>query len=120
VQKRRATPEGYVSRFIERAKESTPDTDLDRDFLIAKIAPGACELTGVAFSYDKNTNYYSNPKCPSIDRIDSSKGYYKDNVQIVLNWINRAKNEYSMQDFSEMLLEAANALKVLDLFPAFE
>ena len=35
----------------------------------------------------------------SIDRIDSSKGYTKDNVQLVTVIINRCKNDYSMKDF---------------------
>lgn len=32
-------------------------------------------------------------------RIDSSKGYTKENVQLVCVIINRMKNEYSMETF---------------------
>jgi hypothetical protein len=35
----------------------------------------------------------------SIDRIDSSKGYTKDNIQIVHWGINRMKMDLSQQDF---------------------
>jgi len=35
----------------------------------------------------------------SIDRIDSTKGYSKDNVQLVCMAANQMKNDLSMEEF---------------------
>ena len=43
----------------------------------------------------------------SIDRIDSSKGYTKDNIQIVTKTINLAKRSLSDDDFIQMCLEVS-------------
>jgi hypothetical protein len=39
---------------------------------------------------------------PSIDRIDSSKGYHKGNVVITTGVVNRAKNDLSVKEFIEL------------------
>ena len=60
----------------------------DLQFLYDK-QEGKCALTGTSFSFDKNNNWRTQPFVPSIDRIDSKKGYTKDNVRLViwaLNW----------------------------------
>ena len=61
--------------------------ELDRDWLDKQLAAGTCSQTGLEFVYESNSPY-----TPSIDRIDSSKGYTKDNCQIVCNIYNFAKN----------------------------
>jgi len=44
---------------------------------------------------DKGVNKYN----ISIDRIDSSKGYTKDNIQLVGSIINIMKNDIKEEDF---------------------
>lgn len=39
----------------------------------------------------------------SVDRIDSSKGYIKDNIQIVHKDINRLKNDWSEKEFLNLI-----------------
>lgn len=48
---------------------------------------GYCELTGIEFQF---ANKGKSPIAPSLDRIDSSKGYTKDNVRIVCWGLNQA------------------------------
>ncbi|MCA6481020.1 MAG: hypothetical protein IM557_10520 [Chitinophagaceae bacterium] len=102
--KRRRTKDGYVDRFLERAKKATPDTDIDREFLYFQMALDTCQLTKVPFNYARpgGATAFENPYSPSIDRIDSKKGYYKDNVHIVLSAVNFAKNAMSLQDFIDV------------------
>lgn len=50
----------------------------------------SCALTGIEFSEDIR---------PSLDRIDSSKGYEKGNIQLVLQDINRMKSNFSLERF---------------------
>jgi thymidylate synthase ThyX len=64
-----------------------------------------CPILGVELDYSvsggKNPDY-----SPSIDRIDSSKGYVKDNVWVISNKANRMKNDGS----SEELISFAKAI----------
>ena len=78
-----------LSRSKRRAEQNGWGYDLDYDWLMEKMTSGRCSVTDVdlVIAGDKN------PWQPSIDRIDSSKGYTKDNCQIVCWIYNRAKND---------------------------
>ena len=111
--KRRRSKAGYADRFMERIRKLTPDTDIDREFLISVLGD-ECSLTGVKFRYGReDLTSFTNPYAPSIDRVDSSRGYFKDNVQVVLTAVNFAKNEFSMVDFTEVLREITRSWKAL-------
>jgi hypothetical protein len=97
-QTRRKTKDGYADRFMERIKLRTPDTDIDRDYLMS-IFGDHCVISGRGFEYEKIYNAYHNALAPSIDRIDSKVGYYKGNVQMVLSCINRMKNDMPNEEF---------------------
>lgn len=65
-----------------------------------------CSLTGWdidALSVGNNT--------ASLDRIDSSVGYVKGNVQWVHKMVNMCKQQYSQEDFIEMCTSVANKVK---------
>jgi len=75
------------------------ETDLDEDYLfdLIKSQNETCLLTGIPFVYKK-----SHPLCPSLDKIESDKGYVKGNVQW-LSWaVNRAKGDLDTHDFVSM------------------
>jgi hypothetical protein len=66
---------------------------------------GICALTGIRmtwnYSSDENKDFYSAVKYPfniSPDRIDSSQGYTKDNLQFVCNRVNAMKNNMSTEE----------------------
>ena len=61
------------------------------------ITGGRCAITGIKFEFD-HSKYSKSPWTPVPDRIDSSKGYTKDNVQWVCHMFNSMKQEYSMND----------------------
>jgi hypothetical protein len=56
---------------------------------------GKCVLTGLDFSMELGTKKKRNPFRPSVDRISSSKGYVKNNIQIVLAIVNTMKMDYT-------------------------
>jgi len=76
---------------------------------------GICALTGITmtweYSSDENKDFYSSVKYPhnlSPDRIDSKKGYTKDNLQFVCNRVNAMKNNMDTEellDFCEKIVE---------------
>lgn len=69
--------------------------DLDLNFILSKLESGFCEVTGIKFDFEKHDTYVKNPFAPSIDRIDSSIGYIKSNVRIVIWQFNLMKGEIS-------------------------
>ena len=78
--------------------EYLADLLIDQDF--------KCSLTGWdidALSVGNNT--------ASLDRIDSSVGYVKGNVQWVHKMVNMCKQQYSQEDFIEMCKSVANKVK---------
>lgn len=85
-----------------RSKEKNIYNDLTIDFLMYlwEKQDGKCALTGIPMTYKfyegrVNTNL-------SVDRIDSTKGYAKENVQLVCMAANQMKNDLSMEEFLEM------------------
>jgi hypothetical protein len=55
---------------------------------------GMCELSGIPFAGGKINNSRARPFFPSIDRINSCKGYTKDNVRFVCCAVNLALNDF--------------------------
>ena len=93
-----------------RSKEKNIYNDLTLDYLMYlwEKQSGKCALTGMQMTYKfyegrVNTNL-------SVDRIDSTKGYSKDNVQLVCMAANQMKNDLPMTEFIEMC-EAVLALE---------
>lgn len=85
-----------------RSKEKNIYNDLTIDYLLYlwERQKGCCALTGIPMTYKfyegrVNTNV-------SVDRIDSTKGYSKDNVQLVCMAANQMKNDLSMEEFIKM------------------
>ena len=74
---------------------------------------GKCEVTGIAFDYDNKFNTCKNPLSPSIDRIDSTKGYSKDNARIVLWQYNLMRGELTDDQLFDIFGEYFKS-KVLD------
>ena len=66
---------------------------------------GFCALTGweIDMSYSNDT--------ASLDRIESSKGYTKGNIQWVHSMVNMCKNKYSQDKFIEMCQAIADKVK---------
>lgn len=65
----------------------------------------SCAVTGIPFVYDVP----GHPLMPSLDRIDSSKGYTADNVRLVCWAVNCAASTWGLEAY---LAIAARALGV--------
>lgn len=76
-----------------RAKSKNMYFDLTKEFILDlwDKQKGKCALTGLDMTYDRYTGRtYTNV---SIDRIDTNKGYTKDNVQLVCMAANQSKSD---------------------------
>lgn len=80
---------------------------------IWKKQNGICVYTGVKLTLkNKNSiNVCSNNFMASVDRIDSSKGYTKDNIQFISRTANLAKHTMSHEEMVEFCKIVANKWK---------
>lgn len=78
-----------------RAKNKNFDFELDKEFIEELILKqeNKCIYSGIEFI--KGDKYYN----MSIDRIDSSKGYVKENSQLVCTIVNRMKSDFTEDTF---------------------
>ena len=94
-----------VNRARERAMAKGLEFNIDT-VNIREIFPFnmICPAIGIAMSFgDKSGRTTS----PSLDRIDNSKGYTIDNIQIISNQANMMKNKATKEElirFSEWIL----------------
>lgn len=71
--------------------------DVDYNFIKQRLDLGVCEVTGIHFDFTSGENH-KNAYSPSIDRIDSKRGYTKDNTRIVIWQYNLMKGELSDEE----------------------
>ena len=109
-EKYRSTPKAKIALLLRtaklRSKKRNWDFDLTKDWLSQKILDGKCEISNIPFNYIKTHKSYYNPFNPSIDRIDSRKGYTKDNCRIVLACINTGIGEWGLDTYLDVAEKA--------------
>jgi hypothetical protein len=97
----------YYSHCLQSARVRNIEFILDIDFLNDLIEGQnfKCVLSGQTLicGYRPLVEYTI-----SLDRIDSSKGYTKDNVQFIHKVINMCKQSLSQKDFIEMCSMVSN------------
>lgn len=101
-----------------RAKKAGLDHDLDLNYLL-EILTTRCPYLGTQFHWEVRTNCghrHTHPFSPSIDRIDSSKGYVKGNVAIVSHRANSIKHNATEQELFR-IGRAVSLLKAEIAFP---
>jgi hypothetical protein len=86
-----------LERYAKRAKRKGIPYDLTMDWLKDEMDKGICAATGLKFKLQPNISTI-NPFLPSIDRIDSSKGYTKNNCQVVILGYNNLKSDNTIEE----------------------
>ena len=67
---------------------------------------GKCAITGLKMILPETTASTNvGPKCVSIDRVDNTKGYTIDNIQLVCYSANLARNSFTIQTIQEFFKE---------------
>lgn len=99
----------YAQFLLHRARGNQKGEigcDLDQKWIEERLSPGTCEVTRLPFDFEgtsKSAAYRTNAWAPSLDRIDSAKGYTKDNCQVVVWAYNRAKGDLNAPDFVKLI-----------------
>ena len=114
---RRASVEQLVKLlFVQsksRAKRLEKEFDLTVEFLLELLSKqdGKCAGTGrklLASSYVAGDKHRAHRDTVSIDRIDSTRGYTKDNVQLVTYHFNIAKGAFTLEELKELCRDVVN------------
>ena len=100
-------PVGRANRIyhtlIKGAESRGIPFNLSKEWILEKLLNGRCEVTGIPFVLKAEEDQYTivsknqnrNPWSPSVDRIDSSKGYSEDNCKMVCTMYNTCKGSFS-------------------------
>ena len=89
----------YRSR--SNASNINVDFNLDPEFIhnLLLSQNNKCKYSGIQFK----DNFHDKYTYPTIDRIDSSKGYTKDNVCICTWYVNNMKNNATIDQFKDVI-----------------
>jgi hypothetical protein len=88
----------------KRAKETGKSfTITTEDVLdLSKRQLNRCALSGIHFQPGKMADGRRDPRAPSIDRIDCSRGYELDNIRLVLHAVNIGLNMWGDELFLQI------------------
>ena len=89
-----------LSGCKDRALKKKFPYNLNKEWFVERVEKGICEATGMPIGYSYKGK--ATPSSPSVDRIDNTKGYTKDNCWVVSWAFNRAKNSLSNKALIEL------------------
>ncbi len=94
-----------------RAKAKKMAFDLTQEWIVEKIKSGKCSVTNIPFYInpikDDNKSGPVSAFAPSLDRINTNRGYTKKNTQVVIWIYNSAKSSFTHNEVM-VLAEALN------------
>ena len=114
---RRVTPEGRTKALIrdmhkhKSKKRAILQKTITKDDILPILEAGHCQLTGLPFDFMPTNKTFRNPYAPSLDRIDSQKGYIKENCRVVLAAVNDALGEHDDNDILPILKALVKGLE---------
>jgi len=100
-----AKPENRIKHTLGQAKRRATKDGREFDITIQDLLPlpTVCPVLGIELNYTGTKVRGFVDTSPSIDRIDSSKGYIKGNVQIISWRANRVKSDASVEELEAVI-----------------
>jgi hypothetical protein len=105
-------PGSFINRITSRSKKSNREVEINAKdvYELWTKQNKKCALSGLSINFtnvnkgtpDKPWSKYDLICTASLDRIDSNKGYTKDNVQLVHKDVNMIKKEYDQNYFLKL------------------
>lgn len=96
------TATSLLAASKDRAKKKGLLHTLDTTWLKEKLQPMICEATGLSLVLDIDETVAHSAFRPSIDRIDNTLGYTKENCMVVCVIYNKSKSDYAKEDVLKM------------------
>lgn len=99
---RTLNPEAYLLHTAKsRAKKKGFEFDISIEDI---IIPEICPVLGIPlFIRQGGSGIDKNPNNPSLDRIDSNKGYIKGNVKVISWRANDLKKNGTLEEFKQIV-----------------
>lgn len=83
-------------RLLSDAKYRSKKYNIEINIDLSDIeVPDNCPILGIPLFCNSK---HSGPNSPSIDRIDSSKGYIKNNIQVISHKANTMKSDANLDE----------------------
>jgi hypothetical protein len=94
----------FITNILKSCKGRNKEYNLDLDYIIDLYVEqcGKCKISNILMTYKHCSETLNSSTNISIDRIDSSKGYIKGNIQLLTSWANTMKNSKSTKELIEM------------------
>ena len=106
----RTHPEKYI---LNRAKQSAKAKNIEFNLEVSDIIiPKVCPLLGIKLELNLGEGKKKRHNSPSLDRLDSTKGYIKGNVWIISDRANRMKNDATKE---ELIIFAHNVMNLFEI-----
>ena len=108
---------GIRVSWLNQFKSGSETRKIEWDLTIDDVAnlyenqKGLCALTDVSIAFPEIG--HPQKAIASIDRIDSSKGYVQNNVQLVTRQVNMMKQSYSQDLFIDTCIKVANKFRMI-------
>ena len=103
---RRSDPTERARRLVDaarfRAKERGLPFDLDVAWVLERLEVGVCQLSAEPFDMTATRSMST----PSLDKIDATKGYTKDNTRLILFGLNAALGTWGEKRLFEAVAAA--------------
>ena len=98
-------PENRIKHTLSQAKRRAIKDGREFDITLEDLLPlpTVCPVFGTVLNYTGTQARGFVDNSPSIDRIDSSKGYIKGNVQIISWRANRVKSDASIEELEAVI-----------------
>lgn len=119
------TVKGRLMRLLNQAKIRAKNKNIPFDINFEFIynlwlnQNGTCLLTGNKFILKRgvreNELFYQHPYAPCIDKIESSKGYTKDNVRLICNHMNTALWDYGQEKLDFLIKSYLKTTKNIEI-----
>lgn len=92
--------DGRMKRWLSQAKARAKRNGLEFNLTLDDlIVPELCPVFGIPLIFsDRVTD-----NTPTIDRVDSSRGYTQDNIQIISSRANRLKNNATLTELTQLV-----------------
>lgn len=111
-EKFRLTKRGILYTLYDKTKNNATRRNIEftitKEDIAKKLKKGKCEISGIKFVLN---TLQKHPFKPSIDRINNLKGYTPDNIQIVCQIYNFAKNTFSNKDMEKLSLAITTKIR---------
>jgi hypothetical protein len=95
--------EKYLLRLAKRrAKHKGVEFSLNEEDI---NIPECCPVLGIVLDKTRRGERrgFPNPACPTIDRLDPSKGYVRENITVVSWRANALKKDGTVEEFEKLL-----------------